>query len=342
MFHDFGNETKTSHTIIEHAKFAIVDAHIHLGGRYRFEQYWKKYDLADVISGLRNLGVCHVVNLELFTKKHWDFAWNRTAPYREFVSMCAPINFERINDDDFESITLDEMNYYSNKGACGFKVWKSLGLYIRKSNGELYSPNDPRLSFIWKEAAHLGLPIVIHIGDPPSFWEPVDACNERYVELAANPKWSYCGLEIKYVELLQEMEMLLRNNPQTIFVAAHLCSAAHDLDYVSKLLDAYENLYVDVAAVLSEIGRRPARFKIFASEYCDRILFGTDYFAGDILPHIPFFRFLETAEEDFPYMTDGSYSQGLWNISGCKLPENVLEKIYSENARRVFGILGVE
>ena len=44
-------------TAINSTEFPVIDAHIHLGGRYRTEQYWEKYDLSDVISELRNLGI---------------------------------------------------------------------------------------------------------------------------------------------------------------------------------------------------------------------------------------------------------------------------------------------
>lgn len=325
-------------TAINSTKFPVIDAHIHLGGRYRTEQYWEKYDLSDVISKLRNLGICHVVNLELFTRRHWDFAYERTEPYRDFVSLCAPINFDHINDNDFEEIVRNEMRYYHSKGACGFKVWKNLGLSIRKKNGKLYSLNEQCLKFIWEEAAALNLPIVIHVADPPSFWEPVNANNQRYAELSSNPKWSYCDLEVKYDDLLEQLEKMLQDNPKTTFVVAHMCSAAHNLDYVSKMLSTYNNLYVDIAAVLSEIGSQPRRFKRLAIDYSDRIIFGTDYFAGDEFPHAPYYRFLETDDEDFPYTPDGRYTQGAWNISGCKLSEAVLRKIYYENAQRIFNI----
>lgn len=319
-------------------EFPVIDAHIHLGGRYRSEQYWEKYDLKKVISDLRDLGICHIVNLELFTRRHWDFAWERTEIYRDFVSLCAPVNFDHINEDDFEEAVRKEMRYYHSKGACGFKVWKNLGLSIRKKNGKLYSLNDQRLKFIWEESATLNLPIVIHVADPPSFWEPINEENPRYAELASNPKWSYCGLEVKYGDLLGQLEKLLQDNPQTTFVVAHMCAAAHNLDFVAKMLSTYSNLYVDISAVLSEIGIQPQKFERLAIEYSDRIMFGTDYFAGDNYPHIPYYRFLETDDKDFPYTSDGTYTQGTWNISGCKLNETVLRKIYFENARRIFNI----
>lgn len=326
------------HTKVDCLKHPKIDAHVHLGGRYRSEQYWKKYNLSDVISKLRDLGMVHIIDLELFTKRHWDFALERTAPFRDFISLCAPLDFDYINDEKFESIVYDEMHYYHDNGACGFKVWKNLGLSVKKDDGTLYSLNDTKLKFIWKEAAALRMPIIIHVGDPPAFWEPVNIKNERYFELKSNPKWSYYNSNIKYDDLLKQLELLLQENPETRFIVAHMCSAPHDLIYVSNMLNAFDNLYVDMAAVLSELGRQPRHFKKFAYTYSDRILFGTDYFAGDMFPHVPYFRFMETSDEYFPYTPDGTYTQGQWNIYGCELKENVLRKIYYENAKRIFNI----
>ena len=43
------------------------------------------------------------------------------------------------------------------------------------------------------------------------------------------------------------------------------------------------------------------------------------------------YRFLETADEYFPYPSHAS-RQGRWNIYGLFLPDEVLRKVYRENA----------
>jgi hypothetical protein len=46
------------------------------------------------------------------------------------------------------------------------------------------------------------------------------------------------------------------------------------------------------------------------------------------------FRWLETADEYFDYW--GSPGQGRFTISGLGLPDDVLEKIYHQNAEKLF------
>jgi hypothetical protein len=48
----------------------------------------------------------------------------------------------------------------------------------------------------------------------------------------------------------------------------------------------------------------------------------------------PYFRFLETLDEYFDYPAPG-INQGRWMISGIGLPEDILKKVYHDNAARL-------
>jgi hypothetical protein len=47
-----------------------------------------------------------------------------------------------------------------------------------------------------------------------------------------------------------------------------------------------------------------------------------------------YYRFLETADEYFEYPSHAS-RQGRWNIYGIFLPDDVLRKVYRENALKL-------
>jgi hypothetical protein len=50
-------------------------------------------------------------------------------------------------------------------------------------------------------------------------------------------------------------------------------------------------------------------------------------------------RFLESDDEHFPYwLGDGPPPQGRWMISALDLPDDVLSKVYHDNAARVLGL----
>jgi hypothetical protein len=50
---------------------------------------------------------------------------------------------------------------------------------------------------------------------------------------------------------------------------------------------------------------------------------------------MPYFRFLETEDEYFPYSPHPVGQQGRWNIYGLGLPDDILRQVYYENAARL-------
>jgi predicted TIM-barrel fold metal-dependent hydrolase len=135
------------------------------------------------------------------------------------------------------------------------------------------------------------------------------------------------------------LRRLVERHPGTTFIGAHVGCAAEDLDWVSEMLDACSNYAVDVAARLGELGRQPYTAREFFIRQQDRIVFGTD---GDPDPgeYRRWYRFLETRDESFDYGGDPVPAQGRWQIHGLGLPDEVLRKVYRENARRLLGLAG--
>jgi hypothetical protein len=58
---------------------------------------------------------------------------------------------------------------------------------------------------------------------------------------------------------------------------------------------------------------------------------------GADLYHI-YYRFLETDDEYFDYAPARIPPQGRWRIYGVALPEQILRKVYNQNAERVLGM----
>jgi hypothetical protein len=58
---------------------------------------------------------------------------------------------------------------------------------------------------------------------------------------------------------------------------------------------------------------------------------------GDALYQI-YYRFLETEDEYFDYAPARIPPQGRWRIYGLGLPENILRKVYNQNAARLLGV----
>jgi predicted TIM-barrel fold metal-dependent hydrolase len=190
--------------------------------------------------------------------------------------------------------------------------------------------------------ARTGAVIIVHVADPIAFFDPLDARNERWEELSAHPDWHFWPPRSEagevgfpaFDEIIAAFERVVARHPDTTFVGAHVGCASEDLALVSGMLDRNPNLYVDISARISELGRQPYSAREFFLRYRERILFGTD-FGFDPEMYRIFYRFLETFDESFDYDLGEYPLQGRWQIHGIGLPDDVLEAVYSGNARRV-------
>lgn len=229
----------------------------------------------------------------------------------------------------------DRLSEAVRQGACGLKLLKDLGLSLRNLEGKLIAPDDPRFDPIWARAGELGIPVLWHCADPISFFQPIDERNERWEELYRHPEWSFHGPGFpSHLELIEGRNRVIARHPKTTFICAHMADIPEDLARLGDYLDTYPNMNVEIAARVSELGRQPYTARKFFIKYADRILFGTDGVPpmSELIPH---FRFLETFDEYFPYEDNPFPPQGLWNIYGIGLPDDVLEKVYNGNAARL-------
>lgn len=221
------------------------------------------------------------------------------------------------------------------RGASGLKIFKQFGLGYKNPDGSLIKIDDPRWDPIWKACGEQGLPILIHVADPLAFFLPIDETNERWEELHRHPDWSFYGPQFpEHGDLLAAFMRVVERHPKTIFIAAHVANNPEDLRQVAAWLDKYPNLYVEFASRISELGRQPYSGRKFLIDYSDRVLFGTDGPWPETRLRL-YWRFLETFDENFPYSEKDPPPQGLWNIHGVGLPDEVLAKIYQQNAVRL-------
>jgi len=316
---------------IERPRYPVIDYHNHLDAQ----------DPAQVLKIMDACGIEHIVNI---TMKVGDEAIAMIERYRKADSRrFSTIGWmdwagaDTANFDDFIKGSLERIERLAAEGIVGFKFWKDLGLIVRDASGELLRVDDERLAPIFERLGELGLPVMVHIGDPEAFFLPIDASNERYEELAAHPDWSFYGSQYGKHDLLEQRDRVFRRHPGTTFVGAHIAENSEDLQRVTAMLEANPNVLVDISARASELGRQPYSARKFFLRFADRILFG-----ADLVPEIEmyrlYYRFLETADEYFEYPTHAS-GQGRWNICGLDLPDDVLRKVYRENALRLLPAL---
>jgi hypothetical protein len=240
-----------------------------------------------------------------------------------------------VRQRDFGVRMADRLTEGVRQGAAGLKLLKDLGLTIRDADGRLIAPDDPRFDPVWDRAGELHVPVLWHCADPVAFFRPIDERNERYEELSRHPEWSFHGGDFPtHQSLIDARLRVIARHPETTFICAHMADIPEDLAQLARQLDAHPNMFVEIAARISELGRQPYTARKFFLRYSDRILFGTDG-VPPLTELDPHWRMLETWDEFFPYEDNPFPPQGFWNIYGLGLPDDVLRKVYYENAARL-------
>ncbi len=323
--------------IVSKPSFPVFDAHSHWGKLLLGDSYPEQYDTKEVVEKLKEIGIKGMVNLDGFSGAELDKMLAKTEESDGFVKTFGNIDITLLERPDFESYVRRTITESKAKGISGLKFWKIIGLEHKDSTGKYIPPNDPRLQCIWQTAAELDLPVLFHIADPVAFFKTIDNRNERWEELGAHPDWAFNAPELYSFETLMQMQYdLIKSNPNTTFIIAHVGSYSENLGAVAKWLDELPNMNIDIAARIGELGRQPYTSKAFLTKYADRVLFGTDCtptMSNDVF--YTTYRFLETMDEYFPYDDTPDGAQGRWRIYGVGLDDVTLEKIYYKNAERL-------
>jgi len=317
---------KVDENIITRSKYPFIDVHNH-----QFDMPLK--DLTQLVQEMDSLNMAFMVNLSGFRGMYFDKSiQNINDNYPNRFGLFINIDFEKIDDKDFGNNNTELIRNAVRDGAMGLKIYKSLGLDDKDKYGNRIKINDPRLKPIWEICGELNIPVLIHSGEPESFWKPKDKLNERWLELKQKPgRYRDPNKNPSFEEVLSEQHDMFEKNQNTTFINAHLGWMGNDLDRLSEHLDNNDNVITEIGAVLAELGRQPRRARKFMIDYQDRILFGKDSYK--MSEYYTYFRVLETNDEYFDYYRK---RHGNWKIYGLNLPDSTLKKIYYENALNLF------
>ena len=325
------------------AKFSAVDVHTHF--RHRLKHSPELLDAFVKTMDEHHIALCVSLDGQLDGELdvHANYLWTK---YRDRFVIFANIDWRGDGDPldpatwdchhpDFARRTADKLADAKAKGVSGLKLFKQFGLGYRNPGGSLMRIDEPRWDPIWEACGRLGLTVIIHTADPAAFFLPIDETNERWEELHRHPDWSFHGKRFPArQELLAARNRVIARHSKTTFIGAHVANNPEDLATVALWLDRYSNLYVEIASRIGELGRQPYTAREFFIKYADRVMFGTDGPWPETRLKL-YWRFLETYDENFPYSEKPFPPQGFWNIHGIGLPDDVLRKVYYENAARV-------
>ena len=195
--------------------------------------------------------------------------------------------------------------------------------------------NHRKLDPIFQALEDNGIPLIIHMGDPDTYYASQYRDSGKY------------GTKDEH---LRQLEDVLSRHPKLRFQVPHFGSQPeiHRLPNLTRWMDEFPNFMVDTASsrwMARELSKDTEKAREFMLKYSDRVLFGTDlssnrgdceYFSGRYVAQ----RILwETKERGvpLPFIDADTVDSGGTFINGLDLPLSVLRRLYWENANRIYG-----
>ena len=314
-------------TNVVKAKYPVIDFHSHDYPRTdkALDEWVKTMDAA---------GIERTIILSFKTGAGFDSVVTKYARYKERFEIWCGFDYTGYGTPGWQENAVKELERCYKKGARGVGELGDKGL------GEFYSAptpgwglhvDDPQLRPLFKKCAELKMPVNIHVAEDAWNYLENDSTNDGLMNSA---EWKVDMTKkgiLDHDQLISTLENVVRDNPETTFIACHLANTCADLSVLGKLLDTYPNLYADLSARYSEIAPIPRFAHNFIEKYSDRILYGTDMGSAKEVYHITF-RILETADEHFYYH---DYFSHHWPLHGLALTDKTLKKIYNGNGRKL-------
>ena len=257
----------------------------------------------------------------------YKLANENTYAYGGFIYPSYPANEKEMSEmslltqlDELNEIGFDGVKMLEGKPNLYAKVGKPL-------DSDFF---DKAFEKLEKEGTY----VLMHAIDPACFW--TDAGEEN-----VNKGWYY-GDTSKYpsnADLYKQIDNILNKHPNLNLCLAHFFFCSENPEKLEEMLEKYPNLCVDITPggeMYIGFDKRREYFKDFFTKYQDRIIFGTDM---DFTPHLEagiwlcdrVYRYLATDE------TLKSFSDH--QLTGMKLPEEALQKVFSDN---LVGKLGAQ
>ena len=282
-----------------------------------------------------HLETMHRIAIELF-KRHPDL-----------FPFASTFDVTRVNEPGYSASVIQWLDGTFRNGAVAVKIWKEVGLEVKKKDGTFMLPDDPVFDPIYAHLAKQRKPLLAHLAEPIDAWRPLDPDSPHYRYYSTNPQWHLYGKPgyPSHAAIIEARDRILEKHPALTLIGAHLGSMEHDLDAIAQRLDRYPHFSIECAARTRNLARHPSdKVRALFVKYQDRIMYGVDASWKPYLGPEP----TEAQRQDHVkrleerYRLDYQYYAGAGDmkydgrpVQSLALPREVLEKFYSRNARRL-------
>ena len=313
-------------------------------------------DLPVVNAMLRriNLRVINISNPG--TDGHLDFMHRFNAAlvkqHPAIFSFASTFDLTTRDAPDYGARIAKALDETFTQGAVMVKIWKEVGLELKRPDGAFLLPDDSILDPVYAHLASRRKPLLAHLAEPREAWLPLDPKGVHYGYYSRNPQWHLYGKPEfpSHARLMDARDHIMAKHPSLVVIGAHIGSLEYNVDEAAKRLNKYPNFHVEVSARTRDLTRQPSsKVRAFFLKYQDRVLYGVDrswrpYRTPGVTPtdadRAKFAADLEAQyRRDWVYYAGaGSIAYGGDTVEGLALPQPVLEKFYWRNAERIIGV----
>jgi len=270
--------------------------------------------------------------------------------YPDRIKFITSFDTQSWNTDKWLPHAMDQIKNGLKNGAVGVKIWKNIGMdqHVKDVGGNFVLLDDARFEPIYDYLEENDIVLINHQGEPKNCWLPleqmtVDSDRDYFTEhpeyhMYKNPEYP------SYETHMEARDNVLAKHPNLRYVGLHLFSMEWSIDEVAARLDKFPQTMTDLAERICHIQLQAMEnheaVRQFFINYQDRIIYGTDVIDDGTLSaeeiaakferlwkfHWKFFSTDET-------MTAPEFKG---SFKALKLPEDVLVKIFRENARKLY------
>jgi predicted TIM-barrel fold metal-dependent hydrolase len=319
-----------------------VDAHSHL-----FEDHPAFHALFRRMN-FRTINICVNVN-DLHLERMHEIAFDLYRHHPQSYAFVSTFGLQKRDEPDYTENVIAWLGQTFARGALGVKIWKEIGLVIKRPDGSFQMPDDPLWDPIYAYIARREKVLCTHLAEPLEAWLPLDKDSPHYDYFSRRKEYHFYGKPEypSHAAIMAARDRIMEKHPTLVVIGAHVGSLEHDLDAVARRLDRFPNFHVEVSARTKTLARQPAeKVRAFIIKYQDRVLYGLDagwqpYFGRQPPTDTQRDAHLNLLEayyrEDYAYYAGtGEISYKNRRVEALNLPRAVLEKFYHQNAGRVF------
>ena len=282
-----------------------------------------------------HLETMHRIAIDLFRK------------HRDLFPFASTFDVTRVNEPGYSGKVIKWLDGTFADGAVATKIWKEVGLEVKKKDGTFILPDDGVFDPIYAHLASRRKPLLAHLAEPIDAWLPLDPDSPHYRYYSTNPQWHLYGKPgyPSHAAIIAARDRILEKHPTLTLFGARLGSLEHDLDGIAQRLDRYPNFYVECAARTRNLARHPSdKVRALFIKYQDRILYGVDASWKPYLGPEPTEeqRQAHVKRLEERYRLDYQYYAGSGEMQydgrparSLALPREVLDKFYNRTARRL-------